>query len=266
MYKALLTTILLCLAVSTYSQQTNFASPPMEPFMASSYIGIPRNGKVQFYLHKYDEKKNGYFWTQGGEFPIPAGTVAMAGNERKLILLFKDSIVFYEDAYDADLNIIKWERYSAFPFDSTIRITPQNWLRNPYSTECDFTWLEGNLERGYTKDGDKWFNLSSLIYEKTKPEQPLLPCGDYKYVFNYMMNGIIAAMITNDAITFCMPSTFSLPALKKYEKAEVIQSSVGDAQSRTFTLPSGTESVFVFEWETIAVVSKQGIDFYQYSG
>jgi hypothetical protein len=260
MYKALLTATLFCLAGNTYAQQIHNGTPVIEPFAVGLYVGIPRNGKVQFYQHTYDEQRNGYFWENGGDFSIPVGAVGISGNERKLIVLFKDSIVFYDQR---EFN--SWERQCAFSFDTSIRVTPQNWLRNAYSTECEFSYLEGNQEKGYILKGDKWLNISTLVSEKTKPEQPPLPCRAYKYVYHYMMNGIVVAMITNNAVTFCLPSMLSLPALKKHVTPSTIKAAGSDAQSRTFTLPSGTKSAFVYMQDLLAAVNKQGIEFYRYS-
>lgn len=264
MYKSVLTVFFFCLTRSTYAQQKNIGALQIAPLTVSSYVGIAHDGKVQFYLQKPDEKKDGYFWQPIGEFSIPAGTIAMAGNERKLIVLFKDSIVFYDESYEEGHDV-GWERRHALSFDTTIRITPENWLRNGYSTECDFTYLQENQEKGYSYDGDKWLNLYDLVYKKTKPEQPIIPCGEHNYLFGYQTNGIIAARITNDSVTFCIPSMLSLPMVKKYVKEEEIDKLVRGAKSRNFALPPGTESAFIYMWEIIAVVNKQGVDFYQYS-
>ncbi|MFL5748230.1 MAG: hypothetical protein ACJ751_26385 [Niastella sp.] len=264
MYKILLITTLFCQAVCTYAQQNNTGTPALDVFTACGYIGIPRDGKVKFYSQKYDELKNDHPWMLSGEFSIPAGTVALAGNERKLIILFRDSIVFYEMNYEEDRGL-KWERYRAYSFDPTVKITPQNWIRNAYSTECDFTYLEGNLEKGYAYDGGRWINLNELIYKNAKPLQPLVVCGDNKYFFDYQTSGIAVARVTKEAVTFCLPSTFSLLTLKKYMKAEELNNQVKEMESKTFILPTGTESVFIYQWETIATVNKQGIEFFLYS-
>jgi len=264
MYKALLITIFLCQAVFTFAQQNNTGTPVLEVFSACGYIGIPQNGKVQFYSWNYNELKNDHSWMLSGEFLIPVGTVALAGNERKFIILFKDSIVFYEMNNEEDRGL-QWNRYRAYTFDSTQRITPKNWIRNAYSTECDFIYLDGNLEKGYAYDDNRWVNINELVYKNAKPLPPLVGCGDYKYIFDFQTSGIAVARVTKDAVTFCLPSTFSLLMLKKYMKAEELNNYVREMESRTFILPAGTESVFIYQWETIATVNKQGIDFFIYS-
>lgn len=261
-YKTLLIASLFCLTGNSYGQNSHTETPPIGPFAVGHYIGIPQNGKVQFYEDTYDEGKDKYSWHQQSEFPIPAGTIGIAGNERKLILLFKDSIVFYNNEDD----VTKWERQRAFSFDKATSITPKNWLRNDYSTECGFSFLQGDLERGYAYEDGKWLDANVLIYKNAQPEKPLLPCDDYKYIFDYQTNGISVALITDSVVKFCMPSRFALRAVKKYIKAEEINKAVSVLESKTFTLPQGTENVFLYLWESIAVVNKKGIDFYQYSG
>ncbi|MGX5820341.1 hypothetical protein ACWKWU_19250 [Chitinophaga lutea] len=246
--------VLLCCGAGAACAQSH-------PFSVGHTVGIPGEKHIRFFETLYDEKQEKNVWTFQSEMAIPAGAIDFCGNERKLLVLFKDSIVVYDNEWDRTI----WARRGAFPFPAGVSVTPRQIIRGEYSSEAGFSYLDGQLETAHAKDGDEWLDVNSFMYKTIKPHAPELPCGDYDYLFEYGNNHFGIAMIKKDAVEFCVPSRYILLKVKQMMPAGEVDKMVKDLQARRFPLPAGAKSAFVYLWNYIGVETEEGIDFYAWS-
>lgn len=220
-----------------------------------TYIGIPSKDSV--YIYEPERSKSLSDWSLVTSMAIPEGTIAIDGNIGKNIFLSRERVIFEESG-----------QYDTLHFNAALpAINPRLWIRTPHSTETDSYFLSGEKNVCYYREYDeaelrlKWHisdQLSPYMFKENRTEPVLTDQDGFDKLYSFITNGGIEylAAVFKHRISF-----FRYPMVQD----TLLRDKIIETAELNFPLPQGTITAFVYDYEYIAIVSREQIDFYSFN-